>query len=78
MSRLCRVISSAAKLVAFDLLNADTSTGEQRLAALVDAVCCVLAHNSDYRGQETARLALEAVVHPAVARAAVRALTEST
>jgi len=69
------VISSTARLVAFGLLDADISTGEIRLRALVDAVCCVLAHDGR-DGEETARLALEAVVHPAVARAAVRALVE--
>jgi len=69
------VISSSARLVAFGLLDAAISTGEQRLGALVDAVCCVLAHDGR-DGEETARLALEAVVHPTVAREAVRVLVE--
>jgi len=68
------VIPSSAKVVAYHLLNADTSTGERRLFALIDAVCCVLVHNNHY-GQETARLALEAVAHAAVARKAIRILT---
>ncbi|PZS35010.1 MAG: hypothetical protein DLM59_03695 [Pseudonocardiales bacterium] len=74
-TRCGRAIPSSAKLAAFDLINADTSTGERRLFALIDAACCVLTHSNHYGGQETARLALETVVHPAVAREAVRILT---
>ncbi|PZS37056.1 MAG: hypothetical protein DLM59_00010 [Pseudonocardiales bacterium] len=70
-------IPSAAKLMAFEMLDADTSTGERRLFAMVDAVCCVLAHNGRYGGEETARLVLETVVHPTVAKAAVRLLADS-
>ncbi len=68
-------IPSSAKLTAFDLLNVEVSTGERRLFALVDAASCVLAHNGRYGGEETARLAFETVVSPAVALAAVRVLT---
>lgn len=70
-----RGISSAAKLIAFDLLNADTSTGERKLMALVDAVTCLLDHSDGHGAAETARLAFETVAHPAVALKAVRALT---
>jgi hypothetical protein len=72
-----RIIPSSAKLEAFDMLNAETSTvPERKLFALVDAVACVLAHGGRYGSEETARLALESVAGSAVALAAVRTLVE--
>jgi len=64
-------IPSAAKLVAYHLLNDECLVAERSLFALVGAVACLLAHDGS---EETARLAFETVVRPAVALAAVRTL----
>jgi len=69
-------IPSAAKLVAYHLLNDECLVAERSLFALVGAVACLLAHNGTDGGTETARCAFETVVPPAVALAAVRALLQ--
>lgn len=72
-----KIIPSSAKVAAWHLINCENSTiGERKLFALVDAVACLLAHGGRYRSQETARLALETVVGSAVALAATRCLVE--
>ncbi|PZS32979.1 MAG: hypothetical protein DLM59_07200 [Pseudonocardiales bacterium] len=68
---ITRAIRSSARLLAFDLLNAACGIAERRLFALVDSTASLLAHGGS---EETARLALESVVGPPVARAAVHAL----
>lgn len=60
-------------MVAYHLINDESLVDERSLFALVNAVACVLAHQGR---TETARLALEAVVPPVVALAAVRALLQ--
>jgi len=70
----CRIesaIPSSAKVVAYDLLNAESPVGEAALFALVDAAVSVLVHEGR---EETARLAFETVVEPRVALEAVRTL----
>ncbi|PZS34910.1 MAG: hypothetical protein DLM59_03870 [Pseudonocardiales bacterium] len=69
-----REVRSAAKVVAFELLNAETTVAERRLFALVDCVACLLAHGGRYGSEETARLAFESVVGSSAAEAAVRVL----
>lgn len=71
-------IPSSARIAAYELLTAETTTAERKLFALVDAVACVLAHGKRSHSEQTARLALETVVGPAVALAAVRALVDGT
>jgi len=71
--RLPEPVPSAAKIAAWHLLDGENRTvSERKLFALVDAVVSVLTHGGR---EETARLAFEIVVRPAVALAAVRALT---
>ncbi len=67
-------IPTSAKVAAYNLLNAGTRVTERKLFALVDAASCVLDHGQRYGGQETTRLALEAVAPQAIALAALRAL----
>ncbi|PZS27881.1 MAG: hypothetical protein DLM59_15570 [Pseudonocardiales bacterium] len=73
--RPTREIRSGAKMVAYDMVNDASPAPERQLAALVDSVVCWLTHGDRYGSEETARLALETVVGPAVALAAVRVLT---
>ena len=66
-------VPSSAKIAAWHLLDGENRTvSERKLFALVDAVVSVLTHGGR---EETARLAFEIVVGPAVALAAVRILT---
>ncbi|PZS29653.1 MAG: hypothetical protein DLM59_12465 [Pseudonocardiales bacterium] len=74
--RPAREIRSAARLAAFDLLNAETTVPERKLFALVDSVACWLAQGGRNASEETARLALEIVVGPALALAVVRILVD--
>ncbi|PZS27701.1 MAG: hypothetical protein DLM59_16020 [Pseudonocardiales bacterium] len=69
-----RIIHSAARLIAFDLLNEATSVPERQAAALVDAAASLLIHGD---GEESARLCLEAVTTPRIAGDVVRTLTAS-
>jgi hypothetical protein len=71
-----REVRSAAKVLAFNVLNAETTVAERRLFALVDAVACLLAYGGCYGGEETARLALESVVGSPAAAAAARVLVQ--
>jgi len=75
-----RAIRSAAKIAAWQLVNAESPVPERRLFALVDAVACLLAHGGcdggRYVREETARLALETTVGSAAALAAVHTLVE--
>ncbi|MBA3338918.1 MAG: hypothetical protein H0T54_04075 [Geodermatophilaceae bacterium] len=72
--RIERTVPTSAKVIAYNLLNAGTRVTERKLFALVDAASCVLDHGQRYGGQETTRLALEAVAPQAIALAALRAL----
>ena len=66
-------VPAVAKIAAWHLLDAENrKVSERKLFALVDAVVSVLTHGGR---EETARLAFETVVRPAVALAAVRILT---
>lgn len=71
-----RIIPSSAKVTAWHLLNGGRRVGESSLSALVDAVASLLDQDGRDGGLETARCALETVVSPAAALAAVRALVE--
>ena len=72
-ARLPETVPSSAKIAAWHLLDGENRTvSERKLFALVDAAVSVLTHGGR---EETARLAFETVVRPAVALAAVRILT---
>jgi hypothetical protein len=59
-------VTSAARLVAFDLLNDASPITERRLAAVVDGAACLLTHGGH---RESARLLLETVAPQVAGRA---------
>ncbi|PZS32429.1 MAG: hypothetical protein DLM59_08190 [Pseudonocardiales bacterium] len=68
-----RGIRSAARVVAYDLLNAATpAVPERKVYALVDGASLLVRDGSE----ESARLCLEAVTTPRVAGDVVRVLTD--
>ncbi|PZS30822.1 MAG: hypothetical protein DLM59_10850 [Pseudonocardiales bacterium] len=58
------------------MLATETAIAWRPLSALVDAAACVLTRGQRCGREETARLALETIVGPAIALAAVRALID--
>jgi hypothetical protein len=69
-------ITSSARIVAYEMLAAETAIGRRPLSALIDAVACVLTHGQRSAREETARLALETITEPAMALVVVRAIVD--